>query len=96
VTTYKIMEYRKSCLTVSISSSGLPTETFQFRQKRVADFQLLKRAYDDEKSAKARDIAKYISSIDPQHRPYFEHMLQKYGNQGDGNADSASDAWDLD
>jgi hypothetical protein len=93
------MEYRKSCLTVSISSSGLPTETFQFRQKRDADFQSLKRAYDDEiglKPAKARDIAKYVSSLDPQHRPYFEHMLQEYGNQGDGNADSASEAWDSD
>jgi hypothetical protein len=44
------------------------------------------------KSAKARDITKHVSSIEPQHRPYFEHMLQKYGNQGDGNADSESEA----
>jgi hypothetical protein len=38
VTTYKIIEYHNSCLTVSISSSGLPTEIFQLRQKRVPDF----------------------------------------------------------
>jgi hypothetical protein len=99
VTKYKIIEFRNSCLTISISSSGLPTETFKFREKRIPDFRSLKRAYDDEiglKPAKARDIAKYLPSIDPQHRPYFEHMLQKYGNQGDGNTDSESEAWDSD
>jgi hypothetical protein len=99
VTTQKITEYRNSCLIVCTSSSGLPTETFQCRQERVPDFVSLKRAYDDEtglKPAKARDIAKYISPTDRQHRPYFEHILQKYGNQGDGNADSQSEAWDSD
>jgi hypothetical protein len=44
------------------------------------------------KPAKARYTAKYVSSTDPQYHPYFEHMLQKYGNQGDGNANSESEA----
>jgi hypothetical protein len=35
VTTYKITEYRNSRLRVCTSSSGLLTETFQFRQKCV-------------------------------------------------------------
>ena len=81
VTTYKITEYCNSCLTVCTSSSGLPTDSFQFIKMRVPDIQSLTWARDDEiglKSAKARDIAKYVSSTDPQHHPYFEHMLQKY------------------
>lgn len=102
VTTYKIIQYQNSLLTVSTSSSGLFTETFQFRQKRVPDYRLLKRAYEGEipiKPAKAKDNGKYVSSIDPKHRQYFEVLIQKYGNQGVNylqNDDSDSEVWDSD
>jgi hypothetical protein len=42
VTTYKIIEYHNSCFAVCAPSSGLPTETFQFRQKCVPDFDHLR------------------------------------------------------
>lgn len=99
ITTYKSIEYRNICLRVSKSSSGLVTETFHFRQKRFSDCRLLTRAYEDEiaiKPAKAKDIGKYVSAIDPQHRQQFEELMQKYGNQKHTNAESESDAWDSD
>lgn len=100
VTSYKIIEYRSNVVTASKSSSGLLTETFIMKGKAKFNETNLKRAYTNEiplKTAKARDIAKYLSSVLPEKQPHFQRLLDQYGKEQVPNAeDSGSEVWDSD
>lgn len=85
---------------MSKNSGGLMRETFLMKGKTKFAETILKKAYDKEiplKSAKARDISKYLASVLPEKQSCFQTLCDKYGKEQIPNAyESGSEVWDSD
>lgn len=91
ITSYKVFEYSsKTTVRVSSCPTGLDMKTFQYRPQDSITASALKPAYESEiplKPKKAEDIGKYVMSIHPQYRDYFQNLREKYGNNTRNTAD---------